>query len=175
MIYRRRDFNPLAIEHQIIPASSLRLTSIQDRMISYTAKNTAYPYTHAYIYIHINGRYKTSSIKKKEKEGERKRKEKYWREGIEARRLVVVHVIYSGTMRGRGDKDTDASWATTIHEFVNRIFPPVPRVHGYDTVTSRESREVTPPSLLARTAPHNRPIDEKRLHGWNKLSRLGDD
>lgn len=91
---------------------------------------------------------KPVQLKKKEKrEGERKRKEKYWREGIEARRLVVVHVIYSGTMRGRGDKDTDASWATTIHEFVNRIFPPVPRVHGYDTVTSRESREVPPPSL----------------------------
>lgn len=90
---------------------------------------------------------KPVQLKKKKKKKREREKERKNIGGKGSRRLVVVHVIYSGTMRGRGDKDTDASWATTIHEFVNRIFPPVPRVHGYDTVTSRESREVPPPSL----------------------------
>lgn len=90
-------------------------------------------------------------------------------------------VIYSGTMRGPEATKTrpDASWATTIHEFVNRIFPPPvpPRTRSRHGHVSRVTREPTASPLLllllllARTAPHNRPIDEKRLHGWNKLTR----
>lgn len=175
MIYRRRDFNPLAIEHQIIPASSLRLTSIQDRMISYTAKNTAYPYTHAYIYILINGRYKTSSIKEKEKErGREKKKGKI----LEGRDRGETARCRPRNLFGHNEGPRRQRHGCIVGDYDPRI-----RESNFSTCTPRTRlrhghvSRVTrgPPSLLARTAPHNRPIDEKRLHGWNKLSRLGDD
>lgn len=79
----------------------------------------------------------------------------------------------------RGDKDTArcivGDYDPRIRESnFSSTCTPAYTLSTRSRLTSHARTHRSPPPLLlllARTAPHNRPIDEKRLHGWNKLTR----